>query len=155
MRIKAVLVVVIAATTAAVVAVQAGNAQGPGARVLTAVQPNGEHTFIDLGRRSKGPFNPTAGDLMIFSAPLLDESNKPLGRSEGYCVVADVSHRGEECSYTFALGDGQITGTGRTVYAHTFSVPVTGGTGAYEGARGSIRFEIGRKRDVVEIRLLP
>lgn len=156
MRIKSAFAVVVAAALAVVVVAQSGSARsGPDVRTLAVVQHNEEQTFVDLGRRSRGPFNPTAGDLMIFSAALSDQRGTPLGRSEGYCVVADVSHRGEECSYSFALRDGQITGSGRTVYSRRFSVPVTGGTGAYEGARGSIVFEIGRKRAAIQIRLLP
>ncbi len=86
---------------------------------------------------------------------LADQSGKRVGRSQGYCVVADLAHRGEQCSYSFVLSDGQIAGEGNVVYRHRFAIPISGGTGAYAGAHGSIRFLIGRKSDTIEVSLLP
>ena len=41
------------------------------------------------------------------------------------------------------------------VYRHRFAIPISGGTGAYADAHGSIRFLIGRKSDTIEVSLLP
>jgi hypothetical protein len=133
----------------------AGTAQEPGMRTLTLVQKKTKPTFVDLGRKSSSSFNPSPGDLTVFAAKLSQPDGTPAGRSQGYCVAADVRHRGEQCSYSFDLREGQIDGEGKVVYGRRFSIPVSGGTGAYEGARGSVAFTVGRRSDRLEIRLLP
>lgn len=142
-------------TLAALVATQVGSADQPQARTLTFTQRKSPPTFVDLGRKSRGPFNPTRGDLTVFAGRLADQSGRRAGRSQGYCVTADPAHRGEQCSYAFVLADGQIAGAGNVVYGRRFAIPISGGTGAYEGIHGTIRFLVGRKADTIEVTLLP
>ena len=70
-------------------------------------------------------------------------------------IRGHLRHRGEQCSFSFGLRGGQLDGEGKIVYRRRFSIPISGGTGAYEGARGSIGFTVGRRSDRAEIRLLP
>ena len=142
------------AVVGAVAIAHGGNAQQPDTRTLTLVQKNAKPTFVDLGRKSTR-FNPSTGDLEVFAGKLSLPGGSRAGRSQGYCVVADVRHHGEQCSYTFGLRGGQITGDGKVVYRRRFSIPVTGGTGAYEGARGTIAFTVGRRSTRTEIHLVP
>ena len=134
---------------------QGGTAQEPGMRTLTLLQNKAKPTFVDVGRKSDSSFNPSPGDLTVFAGRLSQPDGSPAGRSQGYCVAADVRHRGEQCSYSFDLRDGQIDGEGKVVYGRRFSIPISGGTGVYEGARGSIEFTVGRRSDRAQIRLLP
>ena len=88
----------------------------------------------DLG--AKGD---SVGDLLVFANKVYDAANKTqLGTDNGYCVRTVVGKRWE-CFWTLTLKAGQITVEGPFMDSGDSLLAVTGGTGKYAGARGSMK----------------
>ena len=78
------------------------------------------------------------GDMLTFSNPVYDAANSVrLGFDQGYCVRLVVG-RSYECHWTLSLAQGQIVVDGPFLDAGDSVLAVTGGTGAYSGARGEM-----------------
>ena len=91
-------------------------------------------TTVDLG--AKGD---SVGDLLVFSNGVFDADNKTqLGTDNGYCVRTVVG-KSWECFWTVTLKAGQITIEGPFSDQGDSLVTVTGGTGKYAGAKGSMK----------------
>lgn len=90
-------------------------------------------SVLDLG--AKGD---SAGDLLTFANPVYDAADKTqVGSDQGYCVRVAVG-KSWECFWTLILKQGEITIEG-PFYDHGDSLlAITGGTGKYVGARGSL-----------------
>ena len=96
-------------------------------------RPIGE-TSVDLG--SKGD---TVGDMLVFANGVFDAANKvKVGTDQGFCVRTVVG-KSWECNWTLVLKDGQITVEGPFADAGDSLFAVTGGTGKYAGAKGSMK----------------
>ena len=96
-------------------------------------RPVGE-TTIDLN--GKGD---SVGDLLVFANGIFDAANKtPIGSDQGYCVRTLVG-KSWECVWTLTLKAGQITVEGPFRDEGDSLFAVTGGTGKYTGARGSMK----------------
>ena len=91
-------------------------------------------TTVDLG--AKGD---SVGDLLTFANPIYDAANKTqLGTDQGYCVRVVVG-KSWECFWTLILAGGQITVEGPFSDSGDSTMVVTGGTGKYAGAKGSMK----------------
>ena len=89
---------------------------------------------LDLG--AKGD---SVGDLLTFANPIYDATNKTqVGSDQGYCVRV-VAGKSWECFWTLMLKDGSITVEGPFYDAGDSVMAVTGGTGKYAGAKGSLK----------------
>lgn len=89
---------------------------------------------LDLG--AKGD---SVGDLLTFANPVYDAANKTqVGSDQGYCVRV-IAGKSWECFWTLRLKDGQITIEGPFYDAGDSVMAVTGGTGKYVGAKGSMK----------------
>ena len=89
---------------------------------------------LDLG--AKGD---SVGDLLTFANPVFDSANKTrVGSDQGYCVRV-VAGKSWECFWTLRLEDGQITVEGPFYDTGDSVMAVTGGTGKYAGAKGSMK----------------
>jgi hypothetical protein len=103
---------------------------------LGLTEKEDEFKFSDVAPEARSEEDVSAGDSFVFSG---DVSGKRKGRLAGACDVAD---KGEPtCHATYIFDDGQITVAGVPDFsqqAETFQLPVTGGSGAYEGASGQI-----------------
>jgi len=96
-------------------------------------RPVGE-TTIDLG--AKGD---SIGDMLVFANGIYDAANKTqIGSDQGYCVRTIVG-RSWECIWTIMLKTGQITVEGPFLDEGDSLFAVTGGTGKYAGAKGSLK----------------
>ncbi|HEX5193251.1 MAG TPA: dirigent protein [Solirubrobacteraceae bacterium] len=80
-----------------------------------------------------------AGDILVFHNPVFNRADKRrVGHDEGFCTRIDVKAGIWECLWTTFLKGGQLTVQG-PYYDHKNSVlTITGGTGAYDGARGQM-----------------
>jgi allene oxide cyclase len=88
---------------------------------------------LDLGAKGDSP-----GDLLTFANPVFDAANKTqLGTDQGYCVRV-VTGKSWECFWTLMLKDGEITIEGPFYDDKDSVLAVTGGTGKYAGAKGSL-----------------
>ena len=78
------------------------------------------------------------GDLLSFANPLFDTANKTqIGTDQGFCVRTIVG-KSWECNFTLLLKGGQVTVEGPFLDSGDSTFTVTGGTGKYAGAKGSM-----------------
>jgi hypothetical protein len=97
-----------------------------------------EETFLDLGERG-----PSQGDEFIFHE-VLKQNGERVGHDGGVCTITSVTSAGGEfnCVATLSLAGGQISVQGLVPFSQgapaRFTLPVTGGTGQYEGATGEL-----------------
>jgi hypothetical protein len=143
---------------AAAVALPATGQEAPAARTLTltSVQAQGAEHAIDTPPRGD-----SVGDRFVFASTLRNGA-KLAGRMEGDCLAVDVKFEGMQCTLTAVLADGSITLQGASLTKHipgatapsTDVYAVTGGTGAYVGAAGTMRRSGNGKTDtdVFELR---
>jgi hypothetical protein len=102
-------------------------------RIVVVERPVGE-TTVDLG--AKGD---SVGDMLVFANKIYDAGNKvEMGSDQGYCVRTVVG-KSWECFWTLTLKAGQITVEGPFMDAGDSLMTVTGGTGRYAGAKGSMK----------------
>jgi allene oxide cyclase len=81
----------------------------------------------------------TVGDQLVFANKVYDAANKvEVGSDQGYCVRT-VAGKSWECFWTLLLKAGQITVEGPFMDSGDSLLVVTGGTGKYAGARGSLK----------------
>jgi len=96
-------------------------------------RPVGE-TTVDL--TTKGD---SIGDMLVFANGVFDAANKvQVGSDQGYCVRTVVG-KSWECIWTLILKAGQITVEGPFLDEGDSLLVVTGGTGKYAGAKGSLK----------------
>lgn len=95
-----------------------------------------EHATSDAV--TNGTADDSAGNVLTFANEVFDSADvKKVGSDQGYCIRIVVG-KTWECNWTTFLSGGQITvegpfsDTGNTVLA------ITGGTGVYKNARGSM-----------------
>jgi hypothetical protein len=152
-RLALLAAAVAAAIAACVVLAAAGGARAPSGRTLTFLDDtnHGTQAFVDSAPKSParnpraGRFRLSTGDTLDVRSPILDnEGGKRIGTAYSQFTVvkgnsfANAVFRGHG---TFRLHDGQIVADGVFRIANaTNTVAVLGGTGAYEGARGSLTF---------------
>ena len=118
-----------AALTAALAAAPAFDAQ----QIKDVERPVGE-TTVDL--TAKGD---SVGDMLVFANGVFDAENKTqVGTDQGYCVRTIVG-KSWECFWTLTLKSGQITVEGPFFDQGDSLFVVTGGTGKYAGAKGSMK----------------
>ena len=104
-----------------------------GEQIVVVERPVGE-TTVDLG--AKGD---SVGDLLVFANKVYDAGNKTqVGSDQGYCVRTVVG-KSWECFWTLTLKAGQITVEGPFLDEGDSLMIVTGGTGKYAGAKGSMK----------------
>jgi len=90
-------------------------------------------TALDLG--AKGD---SVGDLLTFANPVYDAANQvQIGSDQGFCVRVVVG-KSWECFWTLLLKNGQITVEGPFFDGGDSVMTVTGGTGKYDGAKGTM-----------------
>jgi hypothetical protein len=103
------------------------------------------------------PAGDSPGDIGYESGKLF-EKGKPVGRFHGVCF--NISAGSSQCSFTAGLPGGQLMiaasyGAGYNT-GSTALEPITGGSGAYAGARGVVRdTEVGNTGLRMHIELLP
>jgi hypothetical protein len=103
-------------------------------QVLKLVEHATTDTVTDTGDEDD-----SVGDILTFANPIFDEANKTqLGSDNGWCVRTVVG-TAWECFWTMTLKDGQITVEGPYLDAGDSTLAVTGGTGAYGGAKGDMK----------------
>ncbi|MFE3125458.1 hypothetical protein ACFXHD_18770 [Streptomyces hydrogenans] len=137
----ATLVTLLAFTPVAAGATDAGSAQTKGkTRTLTFLAE-----VQQLTRFPVTPGSVSQGDRVVVRSDLFDEAHNKVGETHGTCTTTrGGADEAEQCLVTYVLPDGQITTQG--VYFDyidqgPFDSAITGGTGKYEKARGSVHSE--------------
>ena len=143
-RLQLLFVAAVAATAVAVVAAtsQAGSPEG---RTIQLVERGGSFTFVDSApARNKRTNLVSAGDFFAGSAELYDASGQQAGSLHVLCVATvggKEIHAKFQCDGTVALADGTLSISAlneRRADQDVDHISIVGGTGAYEGARGSM-----------------
>ncbi len=97
-----------------------------------------EHADTDVVTDT-GEAGDTVGDVLTFANKVYDEKNeKEIGSDNGYCLRTAVGSAWE-CNWTVTLSDGSVVVAGPFMDAGDSILAITGGTGAYADARGSMK----------------
>ena len=129
---------------ASALTVSAANGQTGRTLELTGSPP----TARDVKQIDARPRGLSTGDQII-GAVTLREGTQMAGRLHVICTVLDRSYKGQDCEFVLVLRDGTITASGggldRLLPGQPQTRPqtpdeyaVTGGTGAYRGASGTL-----------------
>jgi hypothetical protein len=122
---------------------------GPPTGTLDLVLRERESTFryVDNPPRGGDPERPSPGDFAITGGTLRDTSNRRAGKL--HAVFMRLKGRGrnyvDQVTATFDLRGGQIVMGGVDHGGRTRVVAITGGTGDYAGARGTMRISFTRR----------
>jgi allene oxide cyclase len=107
---------------------------------LTVIEHAITDHVTDVGRPGLSP-----GDLLTFHNPIYDSTNTTrVGRDEGSCIritrTIGNKHSGWECTWTTFVENGASSITVESPFYDTGlgTGAVTGGTGTYVGASGSL-----------------
>ncbi len=97
-----------------------------------------EHAVTDTVVNSGGPGDVT-GNLLTWHNKVYDPTDTTqVGTDQGSCVRISPADGSWECAWTTFLPKGQITVEGPYYDAKNSVLAITGGTGAYAGARGQM-----------------
>jgi len=98
-------------------------------------------TVIDVPPLQTTPGDYKPGDYTVFGDVLTDKAGSHVGTEAGTGTITRVDKSGVQIFYTMAikLRGGQITASGIGSPAPRKRLAVTGGTGSFTGASGSIR----------------
>jgi hypothetical protein len=128
--------IVLAAAAVLVIALAAGGtgaASSGGGKRIAVFERATTDTLVDLP-----PAGDSVGDTLTFANEVFDaRTGKKVGSDQGQCVRTVVGEA-FECSWTTFLPKGQITVQGPFYDAADSTVAITGGTGAYRNARGTM-----------------
>jgi len=146
---RTIIVCLAAAAILAAVLASTGSAQQPTGRTFTLIEHDDSEAFGDVAPRSSNQQNPrlSGGDMHVFTSKLFDEDNHNVGSVFAQCITVrggrTFLQARFQCSATLILRDGTLAvNSAFRGSQRDEDVPsaVTGGTGAYEGARGSISY---------------
>jgi hypothetical protein len=143
-RAKATIMTFIAAPliTIAVGGCNAGTSEtetpeGDQVEVLELKVENDQYAALDLNRAGA-----SVGDMDVFSGNAIRDGRK-VGRGGGSCQVVHVDGENVtmQCLITMQLPQGSVTMQSLWARGATpLDMAITGGTGAYRNARGTVRF---------------
>jgi hypothetical protein len=161
-RQAVILSAALAATVIAGILTSGGAAQVPGERTFKIIEGSGgTFKFIDNAPKARNHRNPrlSVGDAYVFSSPLFNEANNRVGFLQVSCVVSRggrIARATSQCSGTYVLRDGTLAASAVVRGGQLPTIAVVGGTGAYEGARGSVTDRrLPRGRTEATVHLLP
>jgi hypothetical protein len=140
MRKKLALLTAAALVASVVVAAFVMSTPATAATTLTVIEHAVSDHVTDVGKTGLGP-----GDLLTFHNPIYDSTDTTqVGTDQGFCIrmtkFLDNKKGSWECEWTTFLESGASSITVETPYYDTgLGVgAITGGTGTYVGASGSL-----------------
>ncbi|MFD8979063.1 hypothetical protein [Streptomyces sp. NPDC059564] len=158
-------------TAAALVTLLAGTPVAAAAADSGPAHDKGRHRVITLvgrlAQQTRFPVNPggapAQGDRTVFRSILFDQHDNQVGETDGTCVTTRLDNGGaEECVVTYTLGGGQISVQGM-VFGNlnpgpppSFDNGITGGTGQFDRASGSVHADtigMGERRFTIDLYL--
>jgi allene oxide cyclase len=133
-RRRALLAVSLVAATAIVVGLASVSFAGPRVTRIHVIEHATTDTVVDLTANGD-----STGDLLTFHNEVFDQDDQDVvGTSHGDCVRIEVGVSWQ-CRWTTSFEDGSIAVEGPFFDAVPSVLAITGGTGAYRAARGSLR----------------
>jgi hypothetical protein len=118
-------------------------------RTIRVVSVNTEEAFVDVGEA-----NFSLGDEFVFTSKLM-RHGKQVGHTGVVCTITSVTNEESQCVGTAQFRAGQITIQGLMAGEPTsFKFPITGGSGAYQGAEGELQVrELSDTRELLTFHL--
>ena|ERR687898_2638981 len=142
----------LAASATALVLAIGGSAQGPTAKTFQ-LEESPPFKFTEV---HSPPKRVPQGDAAVYRAKLKDASGQTVGSEHNHCLFTKAGNRPVAlCTDSVFLRDGRITAVGGANMDRAQLLPVVGGTGAYEGAEGTLLIEPGRRKTVLTFNLRP
>jgi allene oxide cyclase len=140
-RVVALLVLVVAGAVAAGVALAdrggGGHGNGHHGKVVHVI----EHATTDAVTNQGDGAGDVVGDILTFTNEVFDQTDtSKVGSDQGYCVRMTVGESWE-CVWTTILSRGQLTVEGPFYDTKDSVLAITGGTGKYANARGSMELK--------------
>jgi allene oxide cyclase len=140
-RVLALLVLIVAGAVAAGVALAdrggGGHGKGHHGKVVHVI----EHATTDVVTNQGDGAGDVVGDILTFTNDVFDRTNSSkVGSAQGYCVRKSVGVSWE-CVWTTILSRGQLTVEGPFYDTRDSVLAITGGTGKYANARGSMELK--------------
>lgn len=130
-----------AALSAAIAVPALTSAQSPTARTITVNEKVKGIVKHDLAPKSRTRVS--LGDRLVTRQSLFDDGRKQVGMLYTDCTgvgpTRPIFRATLLCTAAYTFADGQIVAAGRFSLDGDGELAITGGTGAYAGARGSIR----------------
>ena len=120
------------------------SAQSPSTRTLSFKELERGATFVHIrNTKTKHERANLAGDLLAFTNPLADSTGKVVGKLSMTCVTTTGARNFVKsvitCNGVLAVADGTLTVQANVdLRTPTTTGAITGGTGAYAGARGVV-----------------
>jgi hypothetical protein len=146
---KAILVAAAAAAVTAVVVARSGGATtGPGTIRITDKQA--DFKLVVSGGQGR------IGDMEVIRQVLYSPSISGRAIGRAYLLCTFMSHRSRQCTATYLLPRGKIVVAGALDSRLFYQLAVTGGTGLYDNARGTLTVTstgFKPRRDVLIFRL--
>jgi hypothetical protein len=114
----------------------AGNRAVTSPTTLRVVEHPINEKVIDIGKPGD-----SSGDLLTFNNPIYNYTNtKKIGHDQGDCVRISVRQGTWECRWlTYIAGRGAIMVEGAFYDTRESTLAITGGTGDFRNARGSMK----------------
>jgi len=144
-------IIALAAVIAAVAVATSAGAQA-GSRTIPLTVVESHCSDANVGARGD-----SLGDLSACRGTLHDSAGASVGRTHWTCVYLGTTRRGSDCTAQVKLHGGSLQAAGWL--SHTSAEndwAITGGTGAYAGARGTVHLrQIGHTHTATTITLLP
>jgi len=116
-----------------------------GAATAVATQPQHTTTFTVVEHAitdtvvDTGPTGDSLGDVLAFGNPIFNATNRTqIGNDQGSCVRTKVGVAWE-CSWTTIIPGGSLVVEGPFYDTADSTLAITGGTGKWATARGSMR----------------
>jgi hypothetical protein len=110
-----------------------GGDDGDSHETIRVLSTNTEESFIDVGEPDF-----SQGDSFVFTSNLTMQG-KQVGHTGVVCTITSTATEESQCVGTVWLLRGQITIQGLVAgEPQVFQFPITGGSGAYEGAEGTL-----------------
>jgi len=119
---------------------------------VTVIEHATTDKVIDVGKKGD-----STGDILTFHNDVYDETDTTqVGTLQGQCVRESPKAGTWECWWTTSLADGQITIEGPYLdSSNTVLAAVTGGTGLYVNARGSMEASCAGSECTMTFSLIP
>jgi hypothetical protein len=136
----------------AVLAIVAATASGhSSSTTIKLVQRDSNFQFVDVAPKGGVQKPPSQGDEYVIGG-IDTENGKPAGRTSLVCTVTKPGAKGlSQCVGTLILPKGTISASGISYNAtNSDTYAITGGTGAYAGARGTL-YSVQGKGDSTDI----
>ncbi len=131
--IAATMIVAGGGAIAAIGSIAGSSSAAPVATIKVIEHATSDHV-IDTGKKGD-----SSGDLLTFHNKVFDSTDATqAGTDQGTCVRESPKAGSWECMWTTSLAGGQITVEGPFYDSKDSVVAVTGGTGTYASATGSM-----------------